>query len=606
MLPLRHPSGVGLHLLSDKRVPLVIGFLLLTAGNLVAYLSPASGYEPSIYAGTPIIFWASCVISFFISITLAISSSEKIFQKTAVLLGGTSMMSVVILPVLRGYYWVGEGDSLTHLGYARDLSSGALSLLDIRYPAIHTIGVFLEHAGGTTLVDSLQLIVPIFSLIYFIFIPLVVREISKNRIAIYVAIFSAFMLIQLNFLGVHMNVHPTSQAILFAPAVLYAYIKNYWSNSWGWATVFLILSAGLTLIHPQQAANMILFLGTVALVQIGSSISNQDLRFSLVKANFAIVTVFAFIFWLWVRNLPSFESAFSALVALALLSAEGASELGSRLLSISALGGSIEGIFVKMFLVALIYCLLSGILFLSVILNHIFDLKINDFLHIFVPNREKEMFYNFSIGFVSLILLFIIYFGIQYSTQYFRHFGFMMVVVTIVGSVAISQVIDRISHRGKQVAKISCSIFLIIMLSLSLIVVYPSPYIYQTSGHVTEAQFQGHDTLFKYGDEQVPHAFVRSATHRYGHAIEGIKEKPRRAYYAEGVRQGGVPDHFASQSLEAHFDTSTYLVVTQADRVRDPVVYQGIRFNRSDFQYVETHPDLNKIYSNHGMDVYYI
>ncbi|GAB6878846.1 hypothetical protein JCM17823_11200 [Halorubrum gandharaense] len=90
---------------------------------------------------------------------------------------------------------------------------------------------------------------------------------------------------------------------------------------------------------------------------------------------------------------------------------------------------------------------------------------------------------------------------------------------------------------------------------------------------------------------------------RYVHATEG-----RNVDYRDytGAYRAGVPDHFADQQLDTYYDEPKYLAVTGADRVRDPILYRGLRFTQDDLDYLDQNQRIHKINNNNQFDLYYI
>src|SRR6056297_3433598 len=107
-----HTASIG------ERVLLAAGFFALTAGIVVAHRSPATGYELSIYAETPIEVWGLLGVVFSLSLSLALSTMARWVRRLALLLGGGGALAFVGMPVLRGYWFISGGDALTHLGWA--------------------------------------------------------------------------------------------------------------------------------------------------------------------------------------------------------------------------------------------------------------------------------------------------------------------------------------------------------------------------------------------------------------------------------------------------------------------------------------------------------
>jgi len=74
-------------------------------------------------------------------------------------------------------------------------------------------------------------------------------------------------------------------------------------------------------------------------------------------------------------------------------------------------------------------------------------------------------------------------------------------------------------------------------------------------------------------------------------------------YYYRGCPDG-IPDHFDNRTLRTYYEEPVYIPVTEADRVRDPELWNGFRFSDADFEYLETEPGINKVQSNGGYTLY--
>src|SRR6056297_3153531 len=112
---------------------LLVGFASLAAAVLVAHGSPPEGYELSIYAATPTGFWVGVGVALAVAVTVGLAR-EDLTHRLALVLGGTAMLAVAGLPVIRSYYFFGAGDSLTHLAWVKDIAAGRLSVLNFLYP----------------------------------------------------------------------------------------------------------------------------------------------------------------------------------------------------------------------------------------------------------------------------------------------------------------------------------------------------------------------------------------------------------------------------------------------------------------------------------------
>lgn len=172
-----------------------------------------------------------------------------------------------------------------------------------------------------------------------------------------------------------------------------------------------------------------------------------------------------------------------------------------------------------------------------------------------------------------------------------------MVLITIIGSLGLQKFLQGYLTSEKTARKVILVLF-IAFLSLSLLVIYPSPYIYQETGHVPKAQANGYETAFDYYSEGTEFLFLRSATHRYAdfHSERG----PARPDMLP------APEHFADQDLADHYEEPKYVAVTANDRKLGLEVYNGLRYSQEDFQYLETDPTISRVQSSGNFDLYLV
>src|SRR6056297_312864 len=109
------------------KLGLAAGFLALAAAALVAHRNPATGYEQSVYAGTQTVVWIGIEVAFAVALTVALLAGAGRIRGAAVALGVGTTTLLAGLPVVRGYHFYGGADSLTHLGWTRELLAGELS-----------------------------------------------------------------------------------------------------------------------------------------------------------------------------------------------------------------------------------------------------------------------------------------------------------------------------------------------------------------------------------------------------------------------------------------------------------------------------------------------
>ena len=585
---------------------LLLGFVALALGIGVAYLNPATGYELSIYRETPVPFWVLASFALVVSILIVFSTSKRRVRVLGTILGGLSMVTIVSLPLIRGYHYVGEADALSHLGAAKALDPGIMLATESRYPIVHFLGLILRDATGLELYHAMMILIVVFVVCFFIFVPLVVKQFTNHTLTVYIGLYSGFLLLPINHLAPGYRIHPTSQAILFAPAFLFVFFRLYKKRNTRHSLLFLPLAPMFVLLHPQQAANLLAFVGVVAVMQIGYDLlTGHGLAH---RSGWVVpeVTYFGVVFGLWVGGLPVFEKNAARVIDTLQGGGQFASSTAVRSISLETVGGSLVEVFFKLFLVSVVFIVLTGLLFLLVVRRYVVSTSLPPIERV-VPDGGTDGILLLSVfgGLVPVGVLFLLYLVGGISDQYFRHLGMLMVFATILGSITIGRALRWCSrHWSWSAARHSVVIVLILLTALSLPVVYVSPYMYDASNHVTEAQIHGYETTFENQADSIAFDDVRSPVFRYGHAIQSTVRPMEAYYYNENTT--GIPDHFNNRSLRSLYVDPVYVPVTEADRIRDPVLWEGFRFNHEDFDYLDTEPGIHKVQGNGGYDLYLI
>ncbi|MFC6756236.1 hypothetical protein ACFQER_05445 [Halomicroarcula sp. GCM10025894] len=258
-------------MLSDWSRPskgsLVVGYLALLIGTLAAYESPATGYELSVYAATPTLYWVSVAVALTVSLGVALTHIESPpLRDTALLLGGLSVLTVVVLPAIRGYYHYGSGDSLSHAGWTQDILAGRLEPVEMLYPGIHTMTIFARKLLGVQVGQAQIVVLAAFVAVFFLFTARCVSFLGENRYTVPVGVFAALLLLPNNNVSVHLMAHPITQSLLLSPLVLYLTLR-YVSQSDDTpprrpiatpvGVALVVASLALILVHPQGALSVL-------------------------------------------------------------------------------------------------------------------------------------------------------------------------------------------------------------------------------------------------------------------------------------------------------------------------------------------------------------
>ena len=582
---------------------LTAGFTALAVGVAAAHGDPASGYELSIYRATTPLFWGGIGAALAASVGVACSSTDW-KRCLALLLGGSATLAFVALPLLRGYHFMGAGDSLTHLGWATDIVAGRMATYELLYPGTHTVGIALSDVTGLPLRDGLLLMVVAFALLYVVFVPLTVRAITGDQRATTCAAFAGFLLLPINGISVFNLVHPTSQAILFLPLMLY-FASKYVTNAdgprlppFGSATgsLFALSSIAVVLFHPQQSVNAVLLFAGVALVQFAYRLFSGGHAITRHRPLYGQTAFLFAAFVAWAPRHERSSGATRALVVRLMTDTPTGSDIGQRAVGLSQIGGSLQELFLKSFLVTAVVCAIAAAFALAGLAGRIRDTDSSAFSK------------YFAVGLVPLVALFVVFLATSYSQFHFRVLGFVMVPVTMLAGVAAAQGIDLARARRSDGTPVlqSVAAVVLVMLALSAPTLYHSPYMFQASGQVTEGTMTGYATAFDHRSEAT-FVGLRSPAERYADGVLGY-QRSRRADFTGTAVYGSAANatgaNFTAGRIAGFYDGPRYLPLTAAARQRELAVFDGLRFPARGFRTMSSTPGVARVQSGGGFQLY--
>lgn len=598
-----------------------LGFLALTVAMWVGHTSPASGYELSIYAATPALFWVGTLFAAVVGIWLSVprTTTPDLRRLGYVLLAG-SMLVVASIPVIRGYHFFGPADAMTHLGWARDIAAGRMSPFDLLYPGIHAMSVLLSTLGGLATVYSLEILVVVLLAVYVVSVPLVVRFLADEWWAVPIGLFAALFFLPINNVSVYRMTHPASLAILLSPFLLYLVFRHFDSHGpektsddplWmpTWSDLFVVLT-GLVLvyIHPQIALSvvgMMLAISALQLVARARWPRSTLTEHRLLVGHTAVVGA---VLLLWAPRHERVTDASEIFLQQFLVFFTGgtvpADAVASRGVSLSAIGGNIAVLFLKLFGNSL---LLAGVATAVMVVT----------LRQYWPRRESEretyLLYA-TVAFLALSVGFLVYFLSSVTTQYFRQLGVMMVLVTVLAAAGVSRGIvvgierfqtgwgPTLDSELTSLALRAVAVLFVVLLVVSIPNLYRSPYMYQASDQVPEGHVDGFEAAFDRMDRDLPFMAVRHNGGRYQDAIYGTERARATAFRGDAV----PPPVFNAGNYSDQYDESRYLGISTRDRQRELVVYEGLRYERQGFALLDDHRRLNRVVSNRQVRVYFI
>ena len=588
----RHTRGL--------RVLLTVGFLALAAAVFVAHRSPAAAFELSIYTETPIEFWVGAGVAALAAIVVATTGSGFV-RRLAAFLVGLAALTVASLPLIRGYYFYGGGDSLSHLGWTRMLADGRLDPISFLYPGIHSLSLFVARLTGLSIRTSIVVVVlPVFTGLFLLFTALLVRALvdDPGRGVLFGAL-SAVLFLPINNISVHAKAHPASQAILFSVFcyyVLFRYLGSDRSDRLRPTPIGALLALttlGILVIHPQQALNFVVILGVVASIQFLGRRLGLDHAVATQRRTYGQALFGVLVFGLWVPDSERFTGALFGTLNSLFASGATAETVTQRAGSLAIVGTSLEEMFLKLFLVSAVYCALAAVLMVAAGTDRLEN----------TPSRKAMVAY-LTAGFVPVVGVFLLTFFASVGDMYFRYLGFLMVIVTVLGAVALANVTGRVRSRfGARSATALVLVLFLVVVPIAAATIHPSPYMYQGSGHVNERTMDGYTTTFQLRDPSVEFAGVRGGPRRMVDAYYGTNTETALSFPGY---ESSVPFAVFGNNVTEYYDTRRYIPVTAADRVREVELYDGFRYSAAGFASLETTPQIHRVQSNDGYQLYLV
>jgi len=580
------------------RAALAVGFLALTVGVAAAYTKPATGYEVSVYAGTPDAFWAGVGLATAVGLVVSLFARTATERVLGMVLGGGSYAAIVGLPLVRNYHYFGSSDGLTHLAWTRGIDAGGKDLLSMLYPGIHTFAIFVGKVTGFALTRSLLYVVFTFAVVFVVFVPLCAWALTGDLRTTAIALFSGFMLLPITNISTHLVPHTTSQTLLFLPVALYLLVRYLRSEREGTlaptpaGAVLAVALAALVTYHPQQALNLLLMLAAICVVQLvwGRLLSRST---TAPRRVYAQTAVFAVVWILWARGKERFQSgstnAVEGILGAITGSGQIAADTAQRGGSLTEIGSGLVEIFLKIFAVTTAFSVLTAAVLLAALLRNGPD----------EDTVESTVYRYLTVAFVPVTGLFGLYMIGSVSTQAFRHLGFIVVLVTLVGSIGIGRGWRWLSGRLPEPAVGSVvTVLLAVAIVVSTLTMFASPWIYLPSQHVSEQSMSGYGTAFEHADVSEGIYSVRGGVDRFADAY--YERKVSNAPY------GSVNETAMATDLSAYHGTGWYFAITETDRKREVLAYDQLRYSRASFSLARSQRGVNRVVDNGGFRLYYV
>jgi len=630
-----------------------VALLTLTVGLVLAWCNPCTGYEPDVYAATPLLFWIGIFVCYLVGTGLVLYSTfgggasrdTKIIGYLQLALAALSMISVCII---RGYKLMDvSGDTGTHIGRLNSVIMDGV-LPNTYYPSIYSEPAVFSLVTGVDSHTVLSLFPIISMCIMTLALCLIARRVFPHVGEVCFASIVAFFIPMgsVYFIGAHNLYYAGITISMFAllPIVLLLILLCLQGIK-GIFVTLIFLNIAIATYHPHVTviclsiyAMFVFFAGIHCLM--GKTLVRKSSLIKLVSLFLVMIGGFFTFTWSYFSN--TIMSGINKVLSLFSPSVTPVDPVtpvtpvdlvtpvtsgGDPIIShINNLLGNVVSYFgdllnIQLLNTAVEYGLVRVDTLLSigglyVILYGMFILA--GFLLLFKYWKDERYFWIKVLYFSSCIMfaiMFVAIFGnVSGGPFRFRYPIYFLAVLS--SGMILYNIYLKITYVGKKRFIMSIgTIFLILALICSMSIAYyhMSPRTMSGSYQTTQAELTGAETLlpligYDFSSTTSVHfrGMVRYVTAFYNHL-----DLPYRNDAAE--IDDGLPPHFGYDTgvasvVDVMPDGEKYLIVTERDykyySAYFPEFVSYSLYNTIDYNHLCVDDGLHYMYSNGGFGVY--
>jgi len=591
-------------------VAVLAAYSLLTLIMITVVCVPqADGFEVSIYDAYPLYFWISIIAGTVLGEAVIIKHRNSIWRKSVQFCSGFTVVICILvfllfMPLIRGYVAYGYGDTLTHIGYVREIiRSGETG--SNAYPALHILAAAISMLTSIDVVDTSLFIPSLFSLFYILTFYVLAKELLGNKGELAFALIMALIPI---FGFYNLMFAPYPESFFLVPLLMFVYLRATRSKS---SAIFVLLTIviGVLLVvfHPLNVLLFILLLLVSRLsktMRTGShetlaSTTNTRFRnenpYAITLILFALFVAWAN--WLYVA-VGSMASIFDSIIGRGNLSEFQQYSTTAQVISPSILETATVAF--EMYGVQILVGALSVYGVARILAGRRLTRRRVVVSHAFIC-RE----------FVTFLFVYLAIFVFAYNFGSARIFLYIGMFGCLVISITLGEAFSQRKNKPSFLLLVRKALVLLVIISVlttSVFGLFWAPINRTATLQVTEGEFAGMTMFFGIRDETTSALEVGISQSRFFDAIYGPDSSGINIWYGATV---AAPDHFgydAYDSLSDSVDGPRYLLTSERWRTYWPSVWPEFesrwRFSPQDFEQLELDSGVNHVLSNGDFDMY--
>ncbi|GGK72754.1 hypothetical protein [Haloarcula sebkhae] len=578
----------------------LVGLVCLLGAVVVVYLVPeANQYELSLYDAYPLYFWALLIGSMFLGTMVILADARQsegrswLFGLALVLLADTILL---LLPYLRGYKLWGRGDTLSHIGFARDIVADGDIGANI-YPPIHLLMVAISEAAGIELAVTTLFLPFVFSVVYLGGMFYLLRTLFGDR----TQVLYGLVFVLLPILGpAHTMLRPFDMSLALVPLVLYLFVKSQRSPTTAVRAVFVFALVGFVFYHPLTALfGIILFF-----LYVGGRYAPRVREQFASPTNFVSLSVA--VFAIWYTNYAGIILRFNRLYETLFGSSGGSAPISGYTQTAQeaspALIDLVRVAFFKYGIEGVLFGL--GFAFIGLLLLLI---RQGDYAITTYDTMLAGSMALFSLGGLAFLVLPLI-------VPHERPFQIAKITAVILSGQLFLMTWDVVGWQRHTSLfetgfRATTAVVLLLVISLSVFTLYPAPLQSESNEQVTEMELSGTKWLTEHGTATNRFLEFDMRYYRFYHAQYGIGTHP----FEGGSSAMAPPPHFNYTeygTLGQSYETDQYMLITRKGRIVYPQGfpdYSGLwRYDPADFEQIERDTTIHRTYDNGDVQLYYV
>ena len=563
---------------------------LLVATVLFVAVEPAPGFETSLTAQFPPLFWLCFYGTLSISIVVALLSGidGSGYWRHAVALALADYALFFFLPLARGYRLYGRGasDILVHIGDVKGILQTGTIAAGSWYPMQHTLISELVLLGFP--LQGAEYVVEFaFTAMYILSMGYLVRVATGRREAVVYGLVAATPLV---FTIFQTTIIPSFLSLFLFPVVL-AILEQYRrSNSATYLLLFVVFGIGIVFFHPVTAGFLVVvILSTTAFGYVYEWLRGESVR----KIRPTLAFVVAPATYLWYINFRETRNQIDQVVGAWLSGGSSpgqaiADDAASAPLSLAELLVR----FVELYGMVFVYLIVAGLFGLFVV-SEVFRRR----------SRYPEAFATaqFGVGF-GLAVLFLLVYLVEFEP--IRVARYLIVMAVFLYGLLLARTTEwRPRRQYLGVALLGAGV-----VAAGLLGAHAA---YWPNEQLTDAEYEGSEFVLTEGEQD-----LNVTTYSIGHKMEwyvrgSVDPNLWPPNYNTDLPRGFGYDA-VNTTIGARFD-ETYIATHRFDRVFYTDSYFTpaqretlIPYSRSDLRWLNADPTAVRVYDNGGYELWYV